>query len=385
MTLYHLITITLILLVIGLGCAEQTAKEDKGFSEQIDQIRLKYAPDKRVAIFNVSYANGIIRGETNLPEAKEQLTNEIRSRSLTDSVVLLTPSIGFVNVSVCNIRSEPRHSAELSTQSLMGTPLKIYKEQNGWYYVQTPDGYLGWLDDGGLVQINPERYAAWKRSEKVVVNTPFDFIYADLEKNRVSDVVEGNILEAGAQIDGYRMVRLPDGRSGMIDAANIVTYQEFITLKEPLLGNILQTAHQFMGRPYLWGGTSGKGMDCSGFTKTVFYLNGLELPRDASQQVNVGLEVPTDTTLQNLIAGDLIFFGTKGNNDQRERITHVAMYLGKGKIIHASDRVQIESLKRGDPDFAEGRLKSMVRAKRMLENLGENGVRKLEDHPMYKY
>lgn len=122
MTLYHLITITLILLVIGLGCAEQTAKEDKGFSEQIDQIRLKYAPDKRVAIFNVSYANGIIRGETNLPEAKEQLTNEIRSRSLTDSVVLLTPSIGFVNVSVCNIREEPRHSAELSTQSLMGTP-----------------------------------------------------------------------------------------------------------------------------------------------------------------------------------------------------------------------------------------------------------------------
>jgi gamma-D-glutamyl-L-lysine dipeptidyl-peptidase len=385
MTSYHLITATFILLVIGLGCAEKTAGEDNAVREWIDQIRLKYAPDKRVAIFNVSYENGIIRGETNLPEARELLAREIRSRSLTDSVVLLTPSYGFVNVSVCNIRSEPRHSAELSTQSLMGTPLKIYKEQNGWYFVQTPDGYLGWLDDGGLVQANPERYAAWQRSEKVVVSTPFAFIYADLEKNIVSDVVEGNILEAGELMDRYRQVRLPDGRTGIIDAASIVPYQEFITLKEPLLENILHTSHQFMGRPYLWGGTSGKGMDCSGFTKTVFYLNGLELPRDASQQVNVGLEVPSDTTLQNLIAGDLIFFGTKGNNDQRERITHVAIYLGKGKIIHASDRVQIESLKRGDPDFAEARLKSMVRAKRMLENLGENGVRKLEDHPIYKY
>ena len=152
--------------------------------------------------------------------------------------------------------------------------------------------------------------------------------------------------------------------------------------REPLLQNILITANHMMGRPYLWGGTSGKGMDCSGFTKTVYYLNGLELPRDASQQVQVGVEIETDTSLRNLVPGDFIFFGhAKNRMTQKEKITHVAMYLGDGKIIHASDRIQIESLKRGDPDFTERRLNTMVRAKRMLKNIGENGVKKLADHP----
>ncbi len=126
-------------------------------------------------------------------------------------------------------------------------------------------------------------------------------------------------------------------------------------------------------------------MDCSGFTKSIFYLNGLELPRDASQQVHIGEEINTDTTLKNLMTGDFIFFGNKKTAAQKEKITHVAIYLGDGKIIHASDRVQIESLKRSDPDFTEKRLISMVRAKRMLQNIGKNGVIKLVEHPIYNH
>ena len=99
--------------------------------------------------------------------------------------------------------------------------------------------------------------------------------------------------------------------------------------------------------------------------------------------MHCGTSVASDTTLQNLLPGDFIFFGRKAADDQKEKITHVAIYLGNGRIIHASDRVQIESLRRGDPRFTERRLQTMIRAKRMLKNIGENGVRKLETHQLY--
>lgn len=363
------------------GDKDTAVREDR----IIEDIRQQYAPDKRVAIFQVTVENGVLKGETNLPQARQALLDSLGSLVKADSLVLLKPETGLVNVSVCNLRSEPRHSAELATQSLLGTMIKVYKKQGGWYYVQTPDGYLGWLDDGAFVPLTPESLVRWQLAKKVVVKKSFDLVYADLHQTVLSDVVAGNILEAGDQIGAFRLVRFPDGRTGYLAESSIVGYEQFLELKEPLLDNILTTAHEMMGRPYLWGGTSGKGMDCSGFTKTVYYLNALELPRDASQQVNVGMAIETDTTLKNLAVGDLLFFGSKATPGQKERITHVAMYLGDGKIIHASDRVQIQSLRRGETDFAENRLKTLVRAKRMLENIGENGVRKLEDHPLYHF
>jgi cell wall-associated NlpC family hydrolase len=251
--------------------------------------------------------------------------------------------------------------------------------------IQTPDGYLGWLDNGAFVEVDSIKMLNWRLAKKVVVTKSFDLILANWNNTSdiISDVVEGDILESGDSADKYLKVILPDGRSGYISNSSVINYADFISIRESLLENILTTAHQMMGRPYLWGGTSGKGMDCSGFTKTIYYLNGLELPRDASQQVQVGMEIKTDSSLNNLISGDFIFFGTPGTDTQKEKISHVAMYLGDGKMIHASDRIQIESLKKEDPDFTERRLKTMVRAKRMLQNIGENGVKKLADHPSY--
>ena len=364
------------------GCSPKKRSPDT-LKDLIEHIRIKYAPDKRVAIFNVVLEKGVLKGETNLPEAKKELINTLEPGQYVDSIVILRPEYALVNVSVCNLRSEPRHSAELATQSLMGTLLHVYKKQENWSLVQTPDGYLGWLDNGALIQVDSLKIANWKLAEKVVVIKPFDLVFANDEKDIVSDVVEGNILESGDLYDEYLRIKLPDDRSGYLSLSSVVKYEDFLTIQEPLLQNILTTAHHMMGRPYLWGGTSGKAMDCSGFTKTVFYLNGLELPRDASQQVHVGVEIETDTTLKTLMPGDFIFFGQKRTTAQEEKITHVAIYLGNGKIIHASDRIQIESLKRGDPDFSGRRLITMVRAKRMLEGIGDNGVKKLIDHPMY--
>jgi cell wall-associated NlpC family hydrolase len=138
--------------------------------------------------------------------------------------------------------------------------------------------------------------------------------------------------------------------------------------------SIYHTAETLMGIPYVWGGTSIKGLDCSGFTKIIFQLNGIQLPRDASQQVHVGELVDIEDGFDKLLPGDLLFFGIKNPNSQKERITHVAIYLGNLDFMHASGRVRINSFNRSKSNFAENRFKTFIKAKRILSSVGENGV-----------
>lgn len=365
---------------------EKTYITDVG--ELISVLKQKHAPDRRVAIFDleaVAEEDGLIlQGETNLAEARQELIDTLNRRGISflDSIEVLSIVPGLVNVSVCNIRSKPKHSAELATQSWMGTPLGILKKEGSWYYVQTPDGYLGWLDAGGLELPSQANYEKWMESDRLVVTAAFEFVKSGIDGSNVSDVVEGNILRLLGTQGRFYQVSFPDGRAGLLPMSSAVSYQKFKG-SEPEMDEILAKAHEFLGRPYLWGGTSGKGMDCSGFTKTVYYLNGLQLPRDASQQVYAGVEVETDKSLKNLERGDFLFFGPKASPGKKQRITHVGIYLGDGRMIHASERVRIQSLRKGDPDFASDRLETLVGARRMLSNIGENGVIALENHELY--
>lgn len=370
------------------ACQPKKEELPPALAELIENVRLAHAPDKRVAIFQVgAEAEGgqwLLTAETNLPEALQALEEGIKSSGLPARLQarLLPDSslggniYGVVQLSACNIRSEPRHSAELATQAMLGAPLRVYRKSDGWYLVQTPDGYLGWLDDGGFTLMDEAGFARWKSTPKAVYLPDMGFAYAAPSPGGavVSDLLAGNILEWQDAADGYARVAFPDGRTAFIPERALMRYDAWLASRQPDASHIIQTAFTFMGRPYLWGGASGKGVDCSGFTKTAFFLNGLQLPRDASQQVHVGLPVETDTTLANLEAGDLLFFGRKATDEAPQKITHVAIYLGDGKIIHASGSVKVESMRRGDPTFTEYRLQSFVCARRMLSGIGENGV-----------
>src|SRR5690606_1591432 len=108
---------------------------------------------------------------------------------------------------------------------------------------------------------------------------------------------------------------------------------------------MVETSKTLLGRPYMWGGTSTKGMDCSGFTKTVYFLNGFQLPRDASQQVFAGSLVSKNPEeYSSFKKGDFLFFGTRGTEGKPDKVVHVAMYLGDGRFINASGEIKIESL-----------------------------------------
>ncbi len=357
----------------------------------ISTVKHDFVPDKRVGVFEVNpVPEGkkiILKGETDQPKAKEELLAKLKKQRIKyiDEIMLLPSkelngkNYGIVNLSVCNIRSKPKHSGELATQALLGTPVKVLKQKDNWFLIQTPDQYISWLDSEGFTLMDKTQFDHWKNSEKVIFLDDFGFVYEAPKSGAriVSDLVAGDILKYKWDEKDWTKVEFPDGRQGYIIKNKARKYKQWLTGLNPQQADIINTAFRFMGRPYLWGGTSGKGLDCSGFTKTVYFLNGILLPRDASQQVNVGVEVKTDTTLKNLQPGDLLFFGRKATPEKKERITHVAIYLGDGKIIHATGKVKVESLKSDDPAFAKKRLETFVRAKRILGFAGQNGVEKV--------
>ena len=247
--------------------------------------------------------------------------------------------------------------------------------------MQCEDDYIGWIDDDGLTTMDKQRFEMWNRAKKVIITSPFTFSFIDKDEKSmpVSDVVQGNILKLISQEDSFVKVEFPDGREAFIHKVDINDYEEWLNSRKQSFEAINYSAHMMMGIPYVWGGTSIKGLDCSGFTKIVFQLNGVLLPRDASQQVNVGELVNTKNGFNNLLPGDLLFFSSNDQSSGKEKITHVAIYLGNLEFIHAAGRVRINSFDRSKTNFAEDRLKTFIKAKRILSSLGSNGVKLIKD------
>jgi len=373
----------------------------KNLDSLVNEVRNKYAPDKRVALFNVIVSDSlgqlVARGETNLPEAKIELMNKLRAVpvEVSDSIKLLPAenlkgkTKGIINLSVANLRSKPDNPEEMATQSLLGTVVNVLKKQRGYYLVQTPDNYIAYVDDDGVETVTPEVAGEWIKSEKIIFTKVYGFAYEGPGEDgpTISDLVIGNILklaESPLNKGLFYKVLFPDGREGFVKKSEAMVFSEWLSKVNPTQENILNTAKLFMGVPYLWGGTSSKGLDCSGFTKTVYYLNGIVLARDASQQVHNGEFVVEGIDLSKLQPGDLLFFGTKATNEKRERITHVAIYIGDSEFIHASGRVKINSLDPNRPNFVKQRFDTLIRAKRILTSISKNGIQLLKDNKFYK-
>ncbi|RRB01173.1 C40 family peptidase [Larkinella rosea] len=350
----------------------------QSLSQFVDAVRKQYAPDKRVAIFNVEAdSSGQLTGFTNLPEAKQALLAQLKAadRAVVDQIQLLPASslgekiYAIVNVSVANLRSNARNAAELSTQALLGMPLKVWDKDRSWYEVQTPDQYIAWTDAGAIQLMTKTDFEQWQSAEKIIFTRPFGFVYsqADKRSQTVSDIVAGNTLVLLNEQRQYFQVRYPDGRTGFVAKREAQRFDRWQAAAKPTEDALVSTAKQFIGIPYLWGGTSVKGMDCSGFTKTVYLLNGQMLPRDASQQVNVGEEIATPgKNFASLKPGDLLFFGEPATADKPERVVHVGMWIGNNEFIHSSGHIRITSVDPTAPNFDAYELNRFLRVKRVV-------------------
>lgn len=371
-------SISIALLFLSCSRVEQ---ENATIKAALQAVKDEFAPDRRVAVFDITWERQgnsiVVRGEVDNPSAKsEALAAVVESGAgeVIDSVkvlpdhVLSNKQFGVIIVSVANIRSKPEQSAELSTQVLMGMVVKLLKKRGGWYYVQSNDKYLGWLEDDAMEITDRTGIQAWEESSKVIATDLFGMVRekADAHSAPVCDVVAGAILRSTGKKGEWTAVQLADGRSGFVPNSIVEDYQKWIRSQRLNTANVEKVAKMMVGLPYLWGGTSVKGMDCSGFTKMVFRLNGKELNRDANQQATMGEEVFLTDDLRNLLKGDLLFFGRKATEGKPERITHVGIYLGNKEFIHSSGRVRINSLNPSAPNYDEFNHKRLVRARRII-------------------
>jgi hypothetical protein len=386
-----ILQVAAILLIITTGCRK---KETNYYKSEIDSVGIDWVPDLRTGIFEAGlYPNGndlILKGETNIPGAKEGIISVLRSKSVNfiDSLLVLPDTSvikepwGLVNVSVCNIRFTSSYDAEMVSQALMGTPVKLLKREGGWLLIQTPDLYIGWVDSDAIETKRTDEYDKWRLSSRLFYTAKTGDIYSDPSEERtISDIVAGCIVEiAGDQKDGYE-VKLPDGRIGFIPANKSIPLDQLSVEKYLKPENLAATAESFMGIPYLWGGTSSKGFDCSGFVKTVYYLNGLIMSRDASQQYQYGIRIRRNSYPDSLKKGDLLFFGTSGRG--RPRATHVGMYIGDSEFIHCSGMVRINSLDSTRTNFSRSRRDSFIGVRRIIGTGYRPGIQPVLDHSWY--
>lgn len=373
---------TVVIFVAGFlitSCQKQQEENGTQADAIVEEVRKEYAPDKRVALFNVETEKRgdrlLLKGESDNPEAVNSLKTRLGEQniSFTDSIVIL-PEESFkaganalVKISVANLRSSAGHSSELATQATLGTPLKVLKKQDSWYLVQTPDKYLSWVDYGGLHQISEEEMKTWKEASKLIYTRPYGFSYSEANDATqvVSDLVAGGVLELLGEQSNFYQVKYPQGDTAYVKKEEAKLYKEWVESLDPSGENLIATSKSLMGIPYLWGGTSSKGVDCSGYTKTIFFLNGMIIPRDASQQIHTGKLVDSTRNFENLVAGDLLFFGRPATDTTSEAVIHVGMWIGDNKFIHSMGNVHISNMDPKADDFDEYNYNRYLRTKRV--------------------
>ncbi len=259
------------------------------------------------------------------------------------------PGTAVVIKSVANMHRTSNDAVELVSQAVLGTNVKILAwETNGgekWYQIETPDTYKGWMIGTSLL-VRPEGGKPYASEGSVFeVTSLMANIYA------VPDVTErkplivapiGSRLAAGDRKERWCEVTLPCGMKAWVQAGDGEVKDAAVARKKLTPEETVTLAKRFLGTPYLWGGNSPLGIDCSGYAQLLYRLSGIEILRDADiQMTNSGL---AEVTRGDERTRDLIFFGRA-----IDKISHVGMMIGHDEFIHSTTHdkpmVQISNLR----------------------------------------
>jgi len=241
---------------------------------------------------------------------------------------------GTIIKNVIGLHAEESRDSEQVTQAVMGQAVEIEKDEGDWLYVRTWDTYHGWIESRWVVPRNaaPERIAT--------VTSLFTDAYrtSDPSGEIWTKLVITTTIEALEEDGQMVRVRLPAGQDAWVLASGVEIAPAG---EEPLpLGatgpELVRTAKRFLGVPYLWGGTSPFGLDCSGFVQLVYKINGVSLLRDAGIQADDPRAMPVGRDA--LAAGDLVFFA--GGTD-KTKVTHLGMACGDGTFTHSDGGVGV--------------------------------------------
>jgi len=229
---------------------------------------------------------------------------------------------GIANLSIIPVRAEAKEQSEMVSQLLFGETFQIISTRKNWCHIIIDnDNYEGWIDKKLCNQISEELYLKHKNHSAIILSDMFSVAY-------IENIKHPYFICAGSELPFFdksnKSFLLGGVKYFLLDENNINAV------------SIKNTAYQFLNSPYLWGGKTNFGIDCSGFVQIVYKINGIKLPRDASQQVELG---KTLNFMNEAKLGDLAFF----DNDEG-KIVHVGIILNENKIIHASGKVRIDTI-----------------------------------------
>ncbi|MGB9780600.1 C40 family peptidase [Caldanaerobacter sp.] len=272
--------------------------------------------------------------------------------------------VGKVTGNYVNVRSEGSLSGSVITQVNRNETVTVLEKQGSWYKIKLPDGREGWIYADFLAVRSPLPTSREETRDANVGIVTGSYVNLRSEASLSGKVLRQ--LSKGTQVavlekeNGWYKVRLSDGQEGWI-------YGQYLAVRNgstasrgdvdrSLVDKLIDYAKSFLGTRYVYGGSSPRGFDCSGFVSYVFSNFGFSLPRTADEQANVGDLVSRDV----LEKGDLVFFKTLGSSI----INHVGIYIGDGQFIHASSgagKVIISPLNEGYY------LSHYVKAKRVIK------------------
>jgi cell wall-associated NlpC family hydrolase len=296
---------------------------------------------------------------------------------------LISTPYGVISQSVANMRVGQSRTKGMATQTLMGMQLELLEvdEEGFWHKARNAQGYIGWIPKPSFEYLSQGQADSLRSLPKVMVTAATTFAY-DVDNNRrvVTDLVYGNVLTLIKNGNNYTEVMIPDGRRAIVNSSEVTSLKEWQQQAKFDTRHLVDFAYGFNGQPYLWGGNSLKGVDCSGFSSAVYYSMGMFLPRDASQQIKQGTEIAYSLTnkdikgtsypsisTENLEVGDLLFFGDQAKG----KVTHVAIWIGNDEFIHSSGRVHVTSIDPSQPHYKAHLIETLLGVRRIAgsENL----------------
>lgn len=287
-----------------------------------------------------------------------------------------------IRIPVACIRDGRSHTAQMTSQAIMGTPLLVTGDPSAeWLAIKSPDGYEGFMISSSVVPVSHEDMLRWRKSPRLVVTSPADVTAYSSPSDRsprsaVSPLTPGAIVGGELPDDDEPMVSvtLPDGRRAWVDRSAVTEISRWAD--QPFSADsILTVAYRMAGTPYLWGGMSANAVDCSGLVRVAYFASGIILRRDASQQISTGIKIPA-TDIDSLRPADLLFFSYVPGG----RISHVALYDRDSTYIHSSGMVKVNRMTPDDPDFSHRVYRG---ASRIEGAIPSDGITRVISHPWY--
>lgn len=330
----------------------------------LESQRACLAPDARTDVWEVEpvWRDGKVHlvGRVSPHEwpAVVETCRQASSVPIVDGVKRLgaTPPWAIAMAPVVHLRKEPSHASELVSQVVMGALLEVLESGEEWWQVRSPDGMLAWARSTNLQPATDRDAERWQTRDQVLVTSPLVTVRR-LTHGAVILGAGTRLALVGRQKDG--LIGRTPGREEVLvpgDACRFLAGGRI--LETPASEAIIRLALPFLGVPYVWGGTSGWGLDCSGLTQIVFHMAGIRMPRDSDQQLAMARGIGPVDHVKDLRPGDLVFF--KG---------HVGIALERGEFIHASAPagcVTINALVPGAPHYASALVKRFLGAGRVL-------------------